>query len=114
MLLISTLNIWKSNQGSQELSQHATDDMRQKTKQQLVAVRDLKRSEIEDYFGTIRDQVITFSNDVMIIDAMRDMSSAFNSAVEDRNLDAAQIQDMRQELLCYYEQNFAQKVPDTD
>ena len=59
---ISALNIWNSRNGSQEISQHAKQDLRDKTEQMLVAVRDLKKSEIEDYFSAIRDQSVTFSS----------------------------------------------------
>ncbi len=45
----------------------------------LTAVRALKSQQIEDYFESIRDQVVTFSEDRMIVDAMRSFSEAFRS-----------------------------------
>ena len=45
----------------------------------LTAVREMKASQIEDYFQTIENQIITFSEDRMIIDAMKQC----NLSVED-------------------------------
>lgn len=107
MLAISALNLWKSNSGNIEISTRASEDLESKISQQLVAARDLKKAEIRDYFATIEDQVITFSNDVMIVDAMRDMTTAFNEVVEERELIDEDITEMRSELTRYYEDSFA-------
>ena len=48
-------------------------------KNQLVAIREIKKSQIEGYFHTIRNQILTFSNDRMVIEAMRDNKQAFRS-----------------------------------
>ena len=45
----------------------------------LTAVRELKSQQIEDYFQSIRHQVVTFSEDQMIVDAMRSFTDAFRS-----------------------------------
>ena len=45
----------------------------------LTAVREMKSQQIEDYFQSIRNQVRTFSEDRMIVDAMRTFSGAFQS-----------------------------------
>ena len=36
----------------------------------LTAVREMKASQIEDYFRTIRHQIVTFSENRMIVEAM--------------------------------------------
>lgn len=48
-------------------------------KAQLISIRDIKKQQIEDYFNTIKNQVLTFSNDRMIIDAMREFRPAFSN-----------------------------------
>ena len=45
----------------------------------LTAVREVKSQQIEDYFQSIRHQVVTFSEDKMIVDAMRTFTDAFRS-----------------------------------
>lgn len=106
MLSVASLNYWNSSAGTNEISQHASDDLTAKIEQQLVAVRDLKKSEINDYFTTIRDQVITLSDDVMIVDAMRDMSSAFVDVADDQELDEETLRRMRSDVEAYYQQVF--------
>lgn len=45
----------------------------------LTAVREMKSQQIEDYFLSIRNQVKTFSEDRMIVNAMRTFSESFHS-----------------------------------
>ncbi len=51
--------------------------LEQQAMNQLIAVREMKKSMIEDYFGSIRNQIITLSEDQMIIDAMKEFTEAF-------------------------------------
>jgi PAS domain S-box-containing protein len=45
----------------------------------LTAVREMKSQQIEDYFLSIQNQMLTFSEDQMIIDAMRSFNDSFRS-----------------------------------
>jgi PAS domain S-box-containing protein len=45
----------------------------------LTAMREVKSQQIEDYFQSIRHQVVTFSEDRMMVDAMRNFSQSFRS-----------------------------------
>ncbi|MEZ4764834.1 MAG: hypothetical protein R3C26_17150 [Calditrichia bacterium] len=49
----------------------AENMIEQDVSNQLVSVREIKARQVENYFGFIRKQVITFSQDQMIIDAMQ-------------------------------------------
>ncbi len=75
--------------------------------QKLAAVREIKKNSIEDYFRTIRDQVLTLSEDTMIIDAMRAFPEAATSFREENNLSDEQLAAMRGELKGYYTGQFA-------
>ncbi|MEH6625246.1 MAG: methyl-accepting chemotaxis protein [Motiliproteus sp.] len=95
-LLLASLTLGKiaSDQSSEALEQAARN--------QLVSIRETKKTQIEDYFGTIRNQVLTFSNDEMVISAMEEMSVAF------RQLPASVDKDkLRQRLKPYYSNQFA-------
>ncbi|MDP7593498.1 MAG: methyl-accepting chemotaxis protein [Litorilituus sp.] len=46
---------------------------------QLVAIREGQKRQIEDYFKTIESQVVSFSNDIMVMEAMADFSKSFHS-----------------------------------
>ncbi|MEM1068673.1 MAG: methyl-accepting chemotaxis protein [Planctomycetota bacterium] len=107
MLAISSLNLWNARRGSMEISERASEDLRTKIEQQLTAARNVKQAEIEDYFETIHDQVVTFSNDVMIVDAMREFSDAFAQYSEERQIERNDLDQMREGLSGYYEQSFA-------
>lgn len=69
----------------------------------LLAVRDITKGRIEDYLRTIDKQVQTFSNDRMIINAMKSFSSAYNN-YEKQSTISPEI--ARSELHRYYESKF--------
>ncbi len=80
-----------------DASQQALQD---KAKNSVIAVRDLTKGRIEDYFGAIRKQVLTFSQDRMIIDAMREFRGAFASYTGEVGI--TDIDRRREELKSYY------------
>ena len=77
--------------------------IQQQAGENLIAIRELKKNQIEEYFSTIRSQVKTFSNDRMVIDAMREFKQSYGelNSADNENLDSfrAPIQD-------YYEKQF--------
>jgi methyl-accepting chemotaxis protein len=68
---------------------------------QLISIRDTKKTQIEDYFGTIRNQIISFSDDHMIIDATRAFKTSFKIVAENADTGAT-----RRELTKYYSDEF--------
>jgi len=83
----------------------AREALETQAKNQLVAVREQKRAQIEEYFATLQSQVQTFSNDRMVIDAMKDFKSAFYSFREEAL--GEQMNRYRAELVTYYTGDFA-------
>ena len=73
-------------------------------KRQLISIRDTKKTQIEDYFNTIRSQVITLSNSRMMITAMRELKTSFDFVADD-----ADINSMRKELAKYYSNEFGKE-----
>lgn len=57
------------------ISSSAIED---KVNEKLISQRDAKKTEIEDYFQLLHNQVTTFSNDRMIVDAMINFKSSFS------------------------------------
>lgn len=75
---------------------------------QLVSIREIKKTQINDYFGTIHNQALTLSNDNMIIDALQQFKDTFNNYL----LTATNISDiapLKAKLATYYNQDFAQQ-----
>lgn len=75
--------------------------------QKLSAVREIKKSGIERYFHTIRDQVLTLSEDRMVIDAMREFTTAFANFRTENSLPDERIDELRSDLAKYYIDEFA-------
>ncbi|MCA9246146.1 MAG: HAMP domain-containing protein [Planctomycetales bacterium] len=73
---------------------------------QLTATRDEKRAAIENYFGTIENQILTFSEDRMVIDAMRVFKERFRTYRVDAKHTDEEIAHLKQELGTYYTDQF--------
>ena len=84
----------------------ASDTMKKQMSQQLSAVRDEKRAAVEQYFQTINDQISTFSEDRMVVRAMRDFRKTFREYRAESALGADEIDRMRLELSEYYVDDF--------
>lgn len=89
----------------------ATDTTRtaleEKAQNQLISLRDTTKDNIETYFRTINNQVITFSNDHMIIDAMTEFSAAFHRFKDQSN--SYELSTAKSQLRDYYSGDFAKE-----
>ena len=84
----------------------ASLSLREQAFNQLVSVREAKKKQIEDYFSNIRKQIQTFSEDKMIIDAMKEFKDAFNEFQESNSMYASQLEEYRAVLRSYYTGDF--------
>lgn len=108
MTLVSVLNVWNASSGSSDIVEDATTTLGEKTNEQLIASRDLKQAAIKDYFHFISDQVLTFSEDRMIVDGMREFKRAFNDYTTELALDSKQLESMRDDLRGFYDGPFTE------
>jgi len=69
----------------------------------VVATRDITKGRIEDYFSTIRKQVLTLSHDPTIISAAKGFTKSFS---EFKSSTAIQSSQAKTELLDYYQTVF--------
>ena len=74
---------------------------------QLLSMRDVKKAQVETYMQTMKDQIITFSEDHMIVDAMTQLSRDFMAFTRENNLSSTQISDLRNKLATYYSGDFS-------
>jgi len=85
------------------------------SKERLVAVRDAAKEGIEDYLGTIRNQVLTFSKDLMVVEAMSSFKNSFSLYRQEAR--AEDIATLRSQLGQYYSGDFSSEYqrrnPDT-
>ncbi len=68
----------------------------------LTAIREVKRQQIEDYFRQVSGQIVTLAGNPMLIDAMRELHGAFQTAPEPAEAGTG----LTRELLGYYEKDF--------
>lgn len=82
--------------------------LRHEAFEKLTAVREIKRAAVERYFQSIHDQILTFSEDTMIIDAMKTFQAQFKNVQRETLVTPYDLAMMKQELLTYYTQDFMQ------
>lgn len=75
---------------------------------QLTSIRSTKKRNIEDYFSIIRSQIMTYSEDKMIVDAMRDFKKVFHET--GKNIKADDLSMMKEHLTNYYENEFLPRL----
>lgn len=76
----------------------------------LTAVREMKATQIEDYFGDIRNQIITFSEDHTIIAAMSDFRAGFDTIHHEVDYNDVQQDVAEQRLRGYYNKEFLPRL----
>ena len=76
----------------------------------LTAVREMKAAEIESYFQNIVDQVVTFSGDLMVVQAMKELDAAFRSLGADAASHEGRATQVDTELRLYYQQEFLPRL----
>jgi methyl-accepting chemotaxis protein len=82
-------------------SSHAA--MEKGAQDKLTAIRDATKTYVEDKFSQYRQQVITYSSNGMIVDAMVDFNRSFNSFAEY----SVDIETKREELGNYYNNQYS-------
>ncbi|PKI18057.1 response regulator [Colwellia sp. 12G3] len=83
------------------------DTVKEQTFAKLTAVREMKAQQIEDYFEQISNQILTFSENKMIISAMAEFTQGFNTIDSEINKDE---QTLQSSLENYYQQEFVPRL----
>ncbi len=76
----------------------------------LTAIRATKTNQIESYLDQIRNQVITFSEDQMIIDAMNQFNTASYNVKKDNYLTDSQISQYALSVRDYYDDEYLPRL----
>ncbi len=84
----------------------SSDALEKQAFNQLVSVREIKKKQIEDYFSTIRKQVRTLSEDGMVVDAMRELKTAFKDVRKQNDITDSTMEEYRTALKTYYTNDF--------
>lgn len=78
----------------------------------LIATRETKAAQVENYFSQIRHQIETFSENHMVISAMKDFAEAFKTIAEERNLTPDAEAALQTRVAEYYQGDFLPKLAD--
>ncbi|PHS18764.1 MAG: methyl-accepting chemotaxis protein [Blastopirellula sp.] len=117
-VVVSSISYWSSSSTMTNITKDASDGIQATTENQLIAIRELKKSEIERYFNGIKDQIIDFSSDTLISEALNEFRPAFVEYREETEVADADINQLRQELRTYYANEFGKEYiaqnPDKD
>lgn len=76
----------------------------------LIAAREMKAYQIEDYFQHIHDQVHTFSEDPTIIRAMAEFKESFHSIDTDLGANDGSISGAKERMSSYLRNHFEEKL----
>ena len=87
----------------------ASSTVKEEVLNKLVTVREIKSSSIKSYFDTIRDQVLTFSDNVATVEAMNGFSNSFETVLKEDEIQESQIPDFKEKLITYYRDEFEVK-----
>ncbi len=88
-------------------TQSSTEALQTEATKQLVIARETSKSRIEQYVQQLNNQILSFANNRMIINAMQEFSDSTKNLVADSS--AAEIQNMRTQLSQYYKQDFSKE-----
>ena len=83
-----------------------------KATDQLEAIKTVKANQLTDYFKQIENQVKTFSENVMVVDAMKQFPAAETSATTEAAVTPETLGEMRTKVEAYYKIDFANKFVD--
>jgi len=73
---------------------------------QLVSIREIKGSAVKRYFESIENQIVTFSEDRMIVQAMQQFAQYFPAVKTHLKLDQAKSEKIRNSVAAYYKDQF--------
>jgi len=105
MRAIKTAQINKfftERQGDMGVLVETVATLRKEAFDKLTAVREVKRAAVERYFQTINDQIVTFSEDHMVVDVMRQFKKSFRDFRKENAFSPTDMERMRRELYTYY------------
>ncbi len=85
--------------------------LEEQARNQLVSVRDARKSQLNVYLNSLQNQVKTFSNNLMVIQASNEFTNNFNSFREQATgagkISDEQLRDFRAGLQNYYTSDFS-------
>lgn len=86
-----------------------SDAIMEQATARLTAVRTIKANQIQSYFHSIQDQIQTFSEDRMVIQAMSDFKNGMETIQAENEVTEEALTEMRKQVSRYYNSEFARQ-----
>ena len=107
-LLTSTLiNKASTDRGLESLTELGKDSIEDRAIQGLIVARESRKAALGAFFGTIRAQIVSFSQDHSIVNGLLGLADAFEGAGEEVDLSPSAVQEYRSSVAQYYNGSFA-------
>jgi len=84
--------------------------LEQESFNRLTAVREMKATQIEDYFQLINDQLITFAEEPLVVEAMKQLKEGYNNIDKDLKIDQAKVTEMQAQNEAYISNNYLARL----
>lgn len=107
MALLTAVNYINGTNASGEIRDNAVQAVRDVASSQLTSICEIKKQQVEDYFGSINNQILTFSEDQMVVQAMRSFRDEFANYGKQAGWDADELKDAKKSLQSYYSDQFS-------
>ena len=98
-----------ASKGMNLLEDNGATGLRANAEASLQAQQALTRSRVEQYFEQIRDQILTFADDRMVVDAMGSFDKYFETYAEQAGVDDEALKARGRKLLEYYSNDFSKE-----
>ena len=86
-----------------------SDAIMEQATARLTAVRTIKANQIQSYFHSIQDQIQTFSEDRMVIQAMSDLKNGMETIQAENEVTEEALTEMRKQVSRYYSSEFVRQ-----
>lgn len=75
----------------------------------LESIREIKKNQLNQYLNDLKNQILTFSEDKMIIDAMVQFDQTFDDFLQKNEITEESLKTMKKKLYTYYTGDFSQE-----
>lgn len=122
VLTLGAVNFWNARSAAIAVKDNAIRDLREAAESKLAAVRDVKKSQISDYFGNAARQLKTMSTSPQTVSALSYFTASFKSFADERGATTPFTDDDTAQLKTYYRSTFSPeygkvnsgKIPDVE
>ncbi len=100
---------FSERQGDMGVLVETVNTLRKEAMAKLEAVREIKSKAVESYLRTVQNQLVSFSENTMVVDAMKDFRDFALTYRKENGISAKSLENMRKNLQAYYTGDFTRE-----